>query len=820
MVSISYHFKLLSHPNKLLYDHLKAVGDLSRKFVKEKLIEHVEHLSEVSYLIGISHDFGKANEMFQRKIKENYKTGKADHAMISGIWTYFVIKNYISAKNIKIDNLNLPIISYLVVSRHHSDLRDISGTTGEIQSLKDEKDHLIEQIREIRKNQEEIKNIYLSLCEGYIDICNIDEFFNNFENKIENLINELYRLSESNCDIYCYLTLLFLYSILLDADKVDASNTPLPKRIDIPPTLVDEFIKSKFSNNKNKIDIERDKIYHKVVSFSENFDPTKNKRFVIELPTGSGKTLISLSLALKMRDKIKNELKITPRIIYSLPFLSIIDQNGTVFAEVLGKISGLDWNEIFKMTDEYRKKKLDKKVNSNLLLIHHHLADMFYKTEEDEFEISKSRILTEGWNSEVIITTFIQIFHSLITNNNNSVRKFHNLINSIIILDEVQNIPYKYWNLLSEILYTLSEKYNTWIILMTATMPMLFKEGQYTPIVEKEYTQKYYRSFNRVLYKSDFNINKLEDLPLKIYKLFDETNDNILIILNRISAVKNLYLKLKELYDGGETDRYGIFRNEKKKIKIINLSTNIIPIHRFLRINEIKKNDGYKKIIISTQLIEAGVDISTKIVYRDIAPIDSIFQSGGRCNREYEYGDRGGIVYILNLKDENGPLWKYVYDSVLIETVNEILKNRKEFEEKDIREIIKEYFEKLINKKAVNKSILESIKKFRFSDINEFKLIEEKYPKEDIFVEIDEEATNLLKKFENLSSIKNPFERKNEFLKFKGEFYNYVVSVPENIVQNISIEKIGEIYIIHKEDLENIYDLETGIKFYNGALIL
>lgn len=807
MILISYHFKLLSHPEKKLYDHLKAVGNLSKTFVEGKKIEHLEQLSNIAYLIGISHDFGKANEMFQKKIKENYKTSKADHSMISGIWAYFVIKNYITVKNIKINDLNLPIISYLVVARHHSDLRDISGITGEIQSLNDEKRHLIEQIQEIKKNQEEIKNIYLNLCEK--NICDIDYFFDKFEEIFNKLINDLYELTNGN--IYYYLTILFLYSILLDADKMDASNTPLPERISIPPTLVDDFIKLKFSKNKNKIYSFRKEIYQKVVSFSENFEPIKNKKLVIELPTGSGKTLASLSLAIKMRDKIYKEFNILPRIIYSLPFLSIIDQNGAVFGEVLGKISGLDWNE------NERKKENDNKVSSNLLLIHHHLADMFYKTEETEFEISKSRILTEGWNSEVVITTFIQMFHSLITNKNNSVRKFHNLINSIIILDEIQNIPYKYWNLLSEILDTLSDKYNTWIILMTATMPMLFKEGRFINLVEN--TETYYTSFNRVLYKIDSNITTIDDLFEEISKSLNETTDDILIILNRISAVKDLYLKLKNFCDG-EVNSYGILINEQRKIKIINLSTNIIPIHRFLRINEIKNDDGYRKIIISTQLIEAGVDISTKKVYRDIAPIDSIFQSGGRCNRGYEFGDRGGEVHILNLKDENGPLWKYIYDPVLIDIVNEMLKNRKKFEEKEIKEIVKEYFKKLTNKKAENKSIFDSIEKFRFSDLIEFKLIEEKYPKEDIFIEINDYATNLLKKFENLSSLKNPIERKNEFLKFKGEFYNYVVSVPENLVEKLSLSKIGEIYIINKKDFKSIYDLETGIMFYDRVLII
>jgi CRISPR-associated endonuclease/helicase Cas3 len=788
---------------------------LSKKFVEEKEILNKENLSKIAYLIGISHDFGKANPLFQKKIKENLHTSNADHALISGIWTYYVVKNYINKYGIQVDDLNLPLISYLVVARHHSDLRDIHGEEGEIQSLKDGLDRMVEQIEQIRQNKEELIEIYRDLCEEIEIICDLDQFIKEFKNTFQKLIKEFYTIDKG--DIYYYMTTIFLYSVLLDADKVKASNTSLPYRIPIDPNLVDEYIKNKFPNPTKEIDKKRREIYHKIEEFICNFNPAKEKMISIELPTGSGKTLLSFSLALKMRDKIYKELNILPRIIYTLPYLSIVDQNANVLGEVLRNqhLRNVDYEKINNVNSNQILPKSE--VNSDLLLIHHHLADMFFKTDEMEFDISKSRILTEGWNSEIIVTTFVQLFHSLITNRNNSVRKFHKIVNSIIILDEVQNIPFKYWKLVSDILKTLVEKYNTWVILMTATMPMILNRDELSRLFDN--SDEYYSFFNRVCYEYNNELETIDDLFNHIVSNIDRINGDLLVILNRITAVKDLYIRMKDHF-GGKVDENGILINEDKKIKIINLSTNIVPYHRLKRISEIKKKDNFKKIIISTQLIEAGVDISTRTVYRDIAPIDSIIQSGGRCNRGNEYGNLGGKVIILELKENGSPHWKHVYDPVLIEHARQALKDKLKFEEKEIREIVQSYFKELTLKKAEDKIILESIEKFNFSKLSEFKLIDEDYPKYDVFIELDENASKILDRFRKLAEIEDPISRKNEFLKIKGTFYNYVISVPEKVVVSLMPTKIMGIYVIEKDNLKSDYNCETGINLNTNSLIL
>ncbi len=802
---IFYHFKLLSHnaPEKLLVEHLRNVGNLALGFVNEKKIKDRETIEKIAYLMGIAHDFGKASVYFQNKLLYGKKTEKASHSLISGIWGYYVIRNYVHSHDIK-DSV-LPVQVYLAISRHHGDLRNIMGVGGERDVLKNNENLLKNQLKSIKKNFDEVSAIYKVLCDiDWIndDDCNLNEFFENFDEIYKEIIRELRKLKGSQ--ISFYLRLLFLYSILLDADKTDASNSKVPERMDIPSDIVDNYKKMKFEKAEGINEV-RERIYSEVTSFVEQFTPEKHRIMTLELPTGSGKTLTGFSLALKLREKINEREGILPRIIYSLPFLSIIDQNNHVLSDVLSEIVRGD------------------KIPSNLLLVHHHLSDIMYETREEEYDVSKSKILTEGWNSEVIITTFFQVMHSLITHRNAAARKFHRFANSILILDEVQNIPYKYWWITNKLFKEISVECNMWIILMTATMPLIFAPEERIDIVKNP--DKYYEKFNRVEYiieeSKDFS-----ELADEVWNKIENANHDIFIILNKVSAVKELYKKIRSRLETGKIDEIGIFKSESKRIKLINLTTHILPKHRFERIREIKKNDGYQKVVISTQLVEAGVDISSKELYRDIAPMDSIFQSGGRCNRSYEYEERGGKVHVSTFTKEGKPLWKNIYGSVLINATEDILKSYKRFEEKRLRNIAKSYYSNLSERTARDHVVENAIIKHNYGDLREFKLIEEKYPKEDVFIMVDDEAKEVFDKYLALKNIENPFERKNKFLGFKREFYNYIVSVPEETANELSLSKVGEVYVIYPESIlgkqegyETKYDIETGIVEDNNSLI-
>ncbi len=293
--------------------------------------------------------------------------------------------------------------------------------------------------------------------------------------------------------------------------------------------------------------------------------------------------------SLKLREKIEKEEGFTPRIIYTLPFLSIIDQNASVIEDIL-------YNSDIRGVDYLQK--------------HTSLSDSNYTPSENDFVKEQSpELLIDGWYSEIIITTFIQLFYSLISDKNKSLRNFHNITNSIIILDEVQTIPPKYWYLLKTIFIDLARYYNTWIIFMSATQPLIFNPKEISEIITDK--DKYFQQLDRVNYY--FHNNKI---PLTTFahnmvtKIKNNINKDVMFVLNTTESSKYLYDYLKQ--------------NLNNSFQLIYLSTNLIPLDRLDRINRINTKTSKQKIIVTTQLIEAGVDIDVDIIYRDQAPIDSI----------------------------------------------------------------------------------------------------------------------------------------------------------------------------------------------------
>jgi len=804
----SYVFKLFSHrnPDKLLYEHLKNTANLSKKIIDEKVLnlDNIDKgiLSNISFIIGLSHDIGKATNYFQEYLKvkdegkKNFLKNKPEthHSFLSSLFTYYLVKNYIECNNYKeqIFINYLPIISFFVVKRHHSNLHNADD---EVYLDEDEERVIENQLNDI--NYDELqkifdltinKNISLNVKIENIAVRIINNYkidiFKNDKRKIQNLNDEQ--------DLIFYFITQFLYSSLLNADKTDVvvnEDINIERQI-INPNIVDNYKKEKFVNQKENINKLRDRIYNEVINKVKETS-LDDKIFSLNVPTGVGKTLTSLSFALKLREKIENEKKFTPKIIYSLPFLSIIEQNYNVFEDLFLNVDG-------------------KAPGSSILLKHHHLSEITYKTKENEFEIDEAELLIEGWNSEIIVTTFWQFFHTLFSNKNSLIRKFHNLINSIIILDEIQTIPHKYWRLISESLKFLTNKFNSYIILVTATQPLIFEEKEIKELVENK--EKYFKEIDRVNLNINLNVLHINEFKNIIAEDLNKNKDkNILIVLNTIKSSIDIFNFIKKI--------------NLKDTEIYYLSTNIIPRDRLKRINRIKENKSSKrKVIISTQLVEAGVDIDADIVYRDFAPLDSINQVAGRCNRNLK--EEKGNVYIFILKDEKQELYKYIYDAFLVSKTKDIFNsiNNKVIEEPRILELNNRYFIKVREGMSDDESNenLRYLYTLSFKEIGEkFKLIEEDHLKIDVFIEIDDEAKEVWSEFKQIKKIENLFERKKEFLKIKKKFYDYVISVEKKYVFKEPDEGTNIIHIGMNE-LMHSYNIDTGFitdKFSEGIAI-
>lgn len=756
---------LYSHPDKLLEDHLIGVSRLTFLFLSEKPQKIRDELTDVSRIIALTHDLGKSSNYFQKYLfadeKERVKLkgkGEARHSLFSSLCAYYIVKE------IKPDSI-YPFFAFLTVLRHHGDLRDVLDEA----SYFDDKEAML-----LHKQLESINNESFAALADKLHKVGLplllskeilSQWINNFGKEMRTVKKQIGRLES---EVSNYIIINLLYSILLDADKSDVviKDTAVFERKQLTAiNLVDNY-KAKTLFPQSPINNIREKAYQEALGGNISLN---ERIYSLNLPTGLGKTLTAFSFALKLQEQLKKE-NINPRIIYALPFLSIIDQNSDVFESVI--------------------KANDIKLDSNIFLKHHHLSEIFYKREDTEFEPDEAKILIEGWNSEIIVTTFIQLFHTLISNKNRSIRKFHRISNSIIILDEIQSIPIKYWLLLRTVLKELSERLNIYIVFVTATEPLIFDREEIKSLTNRDF---YFNSLDRVSLQprlaQTMTLNELHDY----FNITD--GESYLFIFNTITAAKDFYIMIKD-----------------KEIPKTYLSTHITPKERLERITDIKQ--GKYKVVVSTQIVEAGVDIDFDVVVRDIAPLDSINQASGRCNRN---GNNRGNVYIVMLKDNNGRKYaSYIYDSVLLDITQKILSNREEIKEGDFLQLIENYYSETKEKKTQDTSrhILEAITRLRYdseddkTSISEFKLIEEDYRKTDVFIELNEKAREVWKQYIGLKDISDVFLRKRKFDSLKSDFYQYVISIPSNVENMPQI--FGEIGHVKQSVLGDYYDIETG----------
>jgi CRISPR-associated endonuclease/helicase Cas3 len=293
-------------------------------------------------------------------------------------------------------------------------------------------------------------------------------------------------------------------------------------------------------------------------------------------------------------------------------FLSIIDQNASVIARALG---------------------LKDNSQSPVMVTHHHLAKLLYEDEDVEnesYSTAVSQLLIEGWNAEVIVTTFVQFLETIIGARASSLRKLHNIAGAIIILDEVQSIDYKHWLLVHDCLEFLAKEFSATIILMTATQPLIFKKDEVNELFDARP-----QFSERVELKVDLNGISLKDFLHKLNKIVDDNpRKSVLVIMNTIASSVSVF--------------HGLIASKHKKFY---LSSEITPFERKQRIKDISKRlkAGKRTILVSTQVVEAGVDFDFHMVIRDLAPIDSLIQAAGRCNRNGKKPtSESHILYLLS----------------------------------------------------------------------------------------------------------------------------------------------------------------------------
>ncbi|RYG97553.1 MAG: CRISPR-associated endonuclease Cas3'', partial [Alphaproteobacteria bacterium] len=335
--------------------------------------------------------------------------------------------------------------------------------------------------------------------------------------------------------------------------------------------------------------------------------------FTLNVPTGGGKTLAAMAFALL--HVLTYRHKGMRRVIVAVPYTSIIEQNAGIYERALGPHN---------------------------LVEHHSNLDDFNDQEESDEATIRRRLACENWDAPVIVTTNVQLFESLFTHKRRRARKLHNICNSVIILDEAQCVPVGFMALIVPMLRELVDHYGCTVVISTATQPA-WRQVRGKPafgiaserlqaIIPPDAELSRVEGFDRVTIQWPQTTTPLpyEDLARM---LADEPC--VMAIVHRKKDAQWLARKLTEL---------------RPAERVYHLSTNMCPVHRREVLEEIRtaialhRQSGVPCRIVSTQLVEAGVDLDLPVIYRAMAGLDSIAQAAGRCNREGRMERKGRVV--------------------------------------------------------------------------------------------------------------------------------------------------------------------------------
>ena len=772
---MKYSFsECLSHPARPLKEHLLSVANIIEKELEHHCPDY-PGFREAAIIAGLTHDIGKATYEFQRYIRadENerwkLKSPKTHHSHLSSVVTLAVSHAILTEMGLSEDDMNFwSIASAMAVSRHHGNLANLKAfLNGYIFEFR--KDFSPESITMRipldgvwKWLEEKFREFKLPDVKLSNNILTTEDALNKIDDWLWDYFKKFQTLEHS-------LAFLQLYSLLIGADKLDAAFAGKPPKIakPIPQNVVDDYRRKEFGTPEKEINKLRDEIAQKVQKqIDENSD---KKLFTLTAPTGSGKTLTALDVAFKLASKDNAP------IIYCLPFTSIIDQNFETIQKLLTK------NNI--------------KLTEDILLKHHHLAPVEYKTtDEEEFDTDKQELLVESWRSRLIVTTFVQLFETLFSGRNRALKKLLQIPGAVVLLDEVQAIPRGLWELTREVAKTFANEYKTRFILMTATQPGIFTGADALELLpDSTYFEKLSRTELHLHIDDCITIDKLAK---KIAEEYKKSKLSIIAVVNTINDSIDLYKKVKKLLPSSK--------------RLFYLSSNIIPLERKERIKEMKNAKG-EWILISTQVIEAGVDISADILHRDFAPLDSIIQAAGRCNREGKKDK--GKVHLWKIKRENAKQCSayMVYDGVLLDAAKDVLKDAQSvIQEPEFVKRVINYFSLLKNRGADNSS-LELLKNFEYDCLaKKAKLFKDDYNTNQYFVimKSDSDAQSLWDRYLEIQGLKDFKERRKKFAEIKADFLARVISVRESVCKKRTKNEIMPIY--PEMEGPGSYNEETG----------
>ncbi|PER38991.1 CRISPR-associated helicase/endonuclease Cas3 [Bacillus thuringiensis] len=590
-------------------EHLLGVKELAETYGEKIGIKHLAGLA------GMLHDLGKYTNEFREYILEavnnpnsSSKRGSVDHSTAGGklLYQLFHTENIIPYKGILSEIVGNAIIS------HHGYLQDFLNP--------DLESPYLNRVRDKKLSGFDVTQQFF-----FKHVMSERVFHEYVDKATEELESFLRKESPENTEKQLMFLTKFIFSTLIDADRTNTRLFEEEKSVESVlksgelfeiyyERLMSKINSFKKQQNANTpINILRTEMSEQCDQFAERASGI----YTLSIPTGGGKTLASLRYALK-HAKIHNK----KRIIYVVPYTTIIEQN----AEEVRRI----------LEDE-----------ENILEHHSNIVEEVNDNDENEDGMisvqQKLKLAKDNWESPIIFTTMVQFLNVFYATGNRNTRRLHNLSEAIIIFDEVQKVPISCVSLFNQALNFLKVYSRSSIVLCTATQPALdFVEQKLDVNTDAEMINNLdnvIESFKRVeiIDKATIETFNKDKLTTFIHTKIEEVQ-SILIVLNTKSVVRDLYTQLL---------------SQRLNIPIYHLSTTMCAAHRHKILEEVRKclKDGRKIICISTQLIEAGVDVSFECVIRSLSGLDSIAQAAGRCNRHGEKDIQN--VYVIDYEEEN-----------------------------------------------------------------------------------------------------------------------------------------------------------------------
>jgi CRISPR-associated endonuclease/helicase Cas3 len=654
---------------------------------------HDDNLATLAGVSGLLHDFGKYTDCFQQMLQTG--RGHCQHAIHGAMLA-------------KLGTQNAPLHSGLqtvaaAIAGHHAGLADWNTQLQEKMREKKFHDETCSLVQRASADCPELESIVASLsCQHDVPPGAGKARFDLFER--------------------------MLFSCLVDADRLDSASRSITQeglrageRLDV---LLGHIADLQHSSPGGRVKQMRAQVLEDCLNAASK----QQRLFSLSVPTGGGKTLAAMAFALRRAKLYPERFR---RVIVVIPYLSIIEQNAEVYAQVFGQDAVL----------EHHSGSIQKLVKRDEE--HFIPATSAVGEEEKRFQETGLRPETENWDAPIIVTTSVRFFESLFSNHPSDLRRVHNIARSIVILDEVQTLPRRLLGPLLDMMKELAEDWDTNFVFSTATQPAFERPGhkrdlRWEPGTLTEIIQDP-ASLHEALKRVEISWEIKPEQAVRWLAVAERmmAEPQCLAIVNLRDHASQLYEAVLHI-----AEEKGLPTEE-----IFHLSTRMSAAHRLRVLDDIRKRlkAGASCHVVSTQLVEAGVDVDFPLVLRALAPLDSIVQAAGRADREGKLtaaiGKPGGKVVVFLPEDHKLPPNEYKEAAGITAAIAEQVRLDGGSVQADSADAIHLYFERYYGSSGIDLGLklVEHREYERFATLaQEFEMISNRT--RDVFVPDDEEA--------------------------------------------------------------------------------